>query len=338
MAKILLIHTGGTLMMKQGEDPRSLEPDTYIQDLVKELPVLQKIGQIDTKVLFNMDSGDMCPHHWVSLAEEIYKEIGFYDGVVVVHGTDTMTYTASALAFLLPGLDKPVVLTGSQRPLFDIRTDARSNLVDAFYVATLPVPEVGISFSHKFFRGCRTIKYSAWGFDAFASPCCLPLVELGIGCQIGSHVLPPRIAGAFDPRIEPNVLCVRTFPGLNPDFLAKAIESGVKGIVIQAYGTGNIPHHEGSLAPTIRMASDKHIPVVIVSQCVRGAVDLLRYPGSKEALKAGAIPANDMTTEAAVTKLMVSLGRAPVGKELEFVQNAFSRALLGEMTIEQRFD
>lgn len=332
MSKILMIHTGGTLMMRADATSRLLEPDVYTRDLLAELPVLRNVGAIDTRILFNLDSGDVQPHHWVELAALIHQEIDAYDGVVVIHGTDAMAYTASALAFLLPGLDRPVVLTGAQRPLFEVRTDARTNLVDACHIATLAVPEVGIAFASKFLRGCRATKLDAWGLDAFATPLCQPLVELGLGLMIGQHVLQPRTGGAFDPRIDPHVLSVRVFPGLNPALIEHAIDSGVHGIVLEAYGVGNVPVQESSLVPAISKATAQQVPVVIVSQCPRGGVDLRRYAGSNAAADAGAISGGDMTTEAAVTKLMVMLGRAPQGRRLEYVAAAFKRALLGEMS------
>lgn len=337
MPKILMIHTGGTLMMRAGSEGGPLEPDVYTNDLLAELPVLRSLAQIDTRILFNLDSGDIQPHHWVELASLIHQEIEQYDGVVVVHGTDAMAYTASALAFLLPGLDRPVVLTGAQRPLFTVRTDARTNLVDACHIATLPVPEVGIAFSSKFYRGCRSTKVDAWGLEAFSSPLCQPLVELGLGLMIGKHVLAPRVSGAFDGRIDPHVLCIRVFPGLNPAFLEHAMESGVHGIVLEAYGVGNVPGLESSLVPVIEKATANQVPVVMVSQCPRGAVDLSLYSGSAAAARAGAISGGDMTTEAALTKLMVTLGRAPKGRVVEYVSNAFRRPLLGEMTPDLRF-
>jgi L-asparaginase len=329
---VLMIHTGGTLMMRHADDRRTLEPDVYASDLLAELPVLRSIASIDTRILFNIDSGDIQPSHWVELARNIHEALDDYDGVVVVTGTDAMAYTASALAFLLPGLDRPVVLTGAQRPLFEVRTDARDNLIDAFHVATLPVAEVGIAFGNKFLRGCRSTKMDAWGLDAFASPLCQPLVELGLGVMIAPHILSPRAAGAFDPRIDPHVLCLRVFPGLEPSLIDHSLQAGVHGIVLESFGVGNVPFANCSLAPPIARATEAQVPVVIVSQCPRGGVDLGRYPGSAAAEEAGAISGGDMTVEAAITKLMILLGRAPEQRRLAHVSNGFRRALLGEMS------
>src|SRR5512135_2530467 len=152
--RLLLVHTGGTLMMQRAGHDGVLKPDVYTSDLLVELPVLRSIAEIETRVLYNLDSSDMQPAHWVELATVIHAALASYDGVVVIHGTDTMAYTASALAFLLTGLDRPVVLTGAQKPLTAVRTDARTNLVDACEVATMKIPEVGIVFSSHLFRGC----------------------------------------------------------------------------------------------------------------------------------------------------------------------------------------
>lgn len=343
-ARLLLIHTGGTLMMRGG-DPTPLAPDVYTGDLLAELPVLRKIARIETRILFNLDSSDIQPHHWVEVAATVHQALPSYDGVVIVHGTDTMAYTASALAFLLPGLDKPVVLTGSQTPLGDVRSDARTNLVDACHLATLRIPEVGIAFNSRLLRGCRSTKLDAWGMSAFGSPSCPPLAELGLDVHLGPHVLPPRPAEPFDPRIEPRVLAVRTFPGLDPRLLHGALTAGVRGMLIEAFGAGNVPHLENSLIPVLESARALDVPVVIASQSPRGAVDLRRYEGGVAAGRAGAIGAGDMTTEAALAKLMVTLGRArddadtsPVsmrsgGGRIRAAREAFLVARAGEMSV-----
>ncbi|MFO0586281.1 MAG: asparaginase [Polyangiaceae bacterium] len=341
IVRLLLVHTGGTLMMRtEGRGP--LAPEVYTRDLVGELPVLRKIAEIETRILYSLDSSDLQPHHWVDMARAIHEAFYSpaseddadmrYDGAVIVHGTDTMAYTASALAFLLPGLDRPVILTGSQAPLLDVRTDARANLVDACHLATMPIPEVAIAFSSQLLRGCRAKKLDAWGMSAFGSPCCAPLAELGIDAEIASHVLPKRPQRPFDDRIEPRVFMIRTFPGLSPDVLFAILAQDVRGLVIEAFGAGNVPRLENSLVPAIEAATKRGVPVVIVSQSPRGAVDLARYQGGVAAAKAGAISAGDMTSEAALTKLMITLGRLQGSADVvEDVRKAFAEAPLGEM-------
>lgn len=334
--RLLLIHTGGTLMMRGGH-PTPLVPDVYQSDLLAELPVLRRVADIETQIFSNLDSSDMQPHHWVELAQAVHAALTArdasaarrFDGVVIAHGTDTMAYTASALAFLLPGLDRPVVLTGAQRPIAEVRTDARANVVDAFHLATLPIPEVGVAFHARLLRGCRAIKRDAWSMDAFDSPACAPLASLGVTVEVGSHVLPPSEIAPFDPRIEPAVLAVRAFPGLLPRLIHGALRAGVRGVVLEAFGSGNVPHLENSLVPVIEDARKRDIPVVIVSQCQRGDVDLRRYAGGRAALEAGAIGAGTMTAEAAVAKLMITLGRAG-GDRVETARAAFSVEPRGE--------
>jgi L-asparaginase len=328
MARVLIVHTGGTLMMRG--DPAPLAPEVYTSDLLAELPVLRKIGEIETRILFNLDSADMQPHHWVELAAVVHEALPRYDGVVVIHGTDTMAYTASALAFLLPGLDRPVVFTGAQRPLAEVRTDARSNLVDACLLATMPIPEVGIAFGSKLLRGCRAMKLDAWAMTAFGSPNCAPLAELGVTVEIASHVLPPRAPVPFDPRLEARVLALRVFPGLDPRLLRGALRAGVRGVVLEAYGVGNIPCLENSLLPVLEEAARRDVPVVIVSQCARGAVDLSRYEGGAASARAGAVGAGTMTAEAALTKLMIALGRAE-GSRIAAARTAFAHSWVGEV-------
>ncbi len=326
-----MLHTGGTLVMRPQAEGGALTAEGVTRDLITELPVLRQVAEIESRLVFRLDSSDMQPEHWVELAGAVHEALATFDGVVIVHGTDTMAYTASALAFLLPGLDRPVVLTGAQRPLSAVRTDARTNLVDACQVATLDLPEVGIVFHSKLLRGCRSTKLDAWGMDAFASPSCPPLAELGLGVQLAPHVLPPRPAAPFDARIEARVLAVRMFPGLEPRLLSGALASGVKGLVFEAFGAGNVPRLERSLVPVIEAARGLDVPVVIVSQCPRGAVALGAYEGGLAARDAGAIGAGDMTAEAALAKLMVTLGRCPEGR-VNAAREAFAHATVGEMS------
>ncbi len=317
--------------MMRGGAPEPLAPDVYTQDLLAELPVLRKIAAIETRIFSNLDSSDMQPHHWVELAQLVHGALEAFDGVVIVHGTDTMAYTASALAFLLDRLAKPVILTGAQKPLGDVRTDARTNLVDACHLATLPIPEVGIVFDSKLLRGCRTTKIDAWGMSAFASPNCPPLAELGLGVQLAPHILPPGQPPPFDARLDARVLAVRTFPGLDPKLLHGALAGGVRGLLIEAFGAGNVPQLENSLIPVIDAARGLDVPVVIVSQCTRGTVDLSRYVGGKAAQEAGAISAHDMTVESSLALLMITAGRAGEGGRIGATREAFASPPAGAM-------
>jgi L-asparaginase len=313
MPRVLVLHTGGTLMMRgtSAESGAPLTPDVYGRDLAAELPSLLRIAELETRILFTMDSGDMQPADWLVIAREVHAAATdrSIDGVVIVHGTDTMAYSASALALLLGPLPKPVVLTGAQRPLVDARTDARENLIDAVLIATLRVPEVTIAFASRALRGVRATKRDAWALDAFDSPNCAPLVELGLGVDIAPHVRSPARLTPFDPRLEPRVLAVRAFPGIDPSLLRGAIGAGVRGLVLEAYGTGNLPHLSGSLIPVLEEARERGVPVLVVSQCLRGFVDMTAYAGGAAAKAAGAISGGDMSVEAAIAKLMIGLAR-----------------------------
>lgn len=317
MKRLLMLHTGGTLVMRK-QQGSSLTLDGGVRDLAREVPTLARLAAWKTDGVFQLDSGDMQPSHWIALAERVHAAVASddTDGVVIVHGTDTMAYTASALALLLGTLPKPVVLTGAQRPLEEVRTDARANLEAAGVIATLPIPEVIIAFGSRGYRGVRATKKDALAYDAFDSPNVAPLVELGIEVLVGAHVRAPGALAPFDGRIEPRVLAVRVFPGLDPALVRGALRAGVKGLVLEAYGTGNLPHVYGSLAPVIEEAADRRIPVLVVSQCLRGTVDLGRYGGAAAAAAAGAMSAKDMTTEAALVKMMIGIGRYGTGPEL----------------------
>jgi L-asparaginase len=333
MKRLLFLLTGGTLLMREkasasGRSPSLLSLEDATTDLLAEVPALGRVAAIETRQLFAMDSSDMQPSDWVELAREVHSAVASYDGVVVVHGTDTMAYTASALGLLLGPLPKPVVLTGSQRPLAEARTDARENLLHAAIAATLDVPEVTVTFASRVLRGVRATKRDAWAYDAFASPNCEPLVEMGMDAAVASHVRKAEPLAPFDDRIEPSVLAVRVFPGLEERLITGAVRAGVKGLVLEAYGTGNVPQQIGrSLIPAIEHARDAHVPVVIVSQCLRGFVDLTRYVGGAAAERAGAISGGDMTPEAAVAKLMIGLGRHGSG---DAVREYFLRNVVGE--------
>ncbi len=313
MRRVLILLTGGTLMMRPtgapaGRGSSALGLDDRTSDLVAALPMLTSIAEIETRELFAMDSGDMQPADWLRLAGHVHAAISerSHDGIVIVHGTDTMSYTASALALLLGELPVPVVLTGAQRPLSEPRTDARENLIDAVLVATMDVPEVSVVFASRALRGVRSTKRDAWDYDAFDSPNCQPLVTLGVGATRAPHVRVAAALAPFDARIEEHVLAVRVFPGLDADLVRAATARGVKGLVLEAYGTGNLPR---SLIGALEHVHASGVPMMVVSQCLRGFVELGRYAGGAAAEAAGAISGGDMTAEAAIAKLMIGLGR-----------------------------
>ncbi|MDB5212693.1 MAG: L-asparaginase cytoplasmic [Myxococcaceae bacterium] len=334
MPRLLLLLTGGTMLMTPAAAgpgaaarPLTLDEERTSRDLVAEVPSLARIADLDTRLLFHMDSANMQPGDWVTIARAVHTELPSYDGIVIVHGTDTMAYTASAIALMLGPLPKPVVLTGSQKPIVDVRTDARQNLTDAALVATLAVPEVSIVSGSRALRGVRATKRDAWGFSAFDSPNLPSLVELGIGIEVAPHVAKPSVLGAFDDRLEQRVLAVRVFPGLDPDLVRGAIRLGVRGLVLEAYGTGTLPNLVGSLIPALDEARERGVPVVVVSQCLRGFVDLGRYEGGAAAAAAGVISGGDMTVEAALAKMMIGLARYGTGDELRAY---FGASVVGE--------
>jgi L-asparaginase len=321
--RVLFLLTGGTISMRSGKGG-ALRVKDDARDLIAEVPALARIADIETRALFRMDSADMQPAHWLTLAREVHGALAGkkYDGIVIVHGTDTMAYTASALALLLGPITRPVILTGAQQPLAEARTDARENLINATLAATLDVPEVCVAFASRVLRGVRSTKRSAWALDAFDSPNLPPLVELGLDASIGKHVRARGKLGKFDDRIDSHVLAVRIFPGIDPALVEGALRVGVKGLVLEAYGTGTLPHLSGSLIPALHAAKKRDVPVMVVSQCARGFVDLERYAGGAAAAKAGAISGGDMTVEAAVAKMMIGLGRFGAGKKLrEFLES-----------------
>lgn len=301
MARVLLLHTGGTL----GMTGSPLRPDAYNSALTKAVPEITKLADVQTDIVFNLDSSDIGPTHWQTLAERIADARDDYDGFVIVHGTDTMAYTASALAFALKGLDRPVILTGAQRPLAALRTDARRNLADAVDVATRDIPEVCICFDGLLFRGCRTTKSSSRDYRAFESPGVEPLARLGVDVDFGTHIIAPHGEFLGDPRFAPEVTVLHVTPGFNPEIFDALLASKhqPRGIVLAAFGSGTVPTKHHALAPVVERAAEAGTEVLVVTQSY-GRVDLELYDNSRHLADAGAISGGSMLVEAAVPKLM----------------------------------
>ena len=313
MPRVLVLHTGGTLMMRaRAEDDSSrpsLTPDVYGRDLAVELPSLLRIAELETRILFTMDSGDMQPENWVAIAREVHAalENPRFDGVVIVHGTDTMAYTASALGLLLGPLPKPVVLTGAQRPLAHARTDARENLINAVLVATLGVPEVTIAFASRALRGVRTTKRDAWGSRRSIRRIALRSWSSGLAwkslrtCETERDLLRSIHAST---RVFSPCACFR---GSILHSSGGRLGLGCAGSFSRLTGRGISRISPDSLIPALEEARARGVPALIVSQCLRGFVDMTAYAGGTAAKAAGAISGGDMTVEAAIAKSMIGL-------------------------------
>lgn len=330
MKRIHLLYTGGTFGMMPLSPGETLAPADLTDAIARYLPESLSLADITTETLFNLDSSNMHIPHWIRLAESIAERLDDYDGFVIVHGTDAMAYTATALSFMLMNLPKPVILTGSQRPIAALRTDARMNLINAIELAGHDIPEVAILFNNFLLRGNRTIKMSSTHYDAFHSPNFGPLAEIGLDIEIkGTHL---EREGFFNvqKKFDDRVLLIKLFPGLQPRYLEPLIDSDVKGIVIEAFGLGNVPINEKSLLPFISAAVAARKVVVIASQVPHGFVDLARYDCGLKAMEAGAVSAGDMTTIAAIVKLMFLFGQL---ENPEAVKSSFQRAIAGEMSM-----
>lgn len=313
-----------------GGKPDALRPGPYGAALIEHVPELKRLAQIELEILCNEDSSDLGPDDWCRMAQRISAARGRFDGVVVVHGTDTMAYSASAVSFALSGLDFPVIFTGSQRPLAEVRSDARHNLIGAVEAATLPLCEVGIFFGDKLLRGVCATKTEVRRYSAFESPNLAPLAQAGLDLEVAPHArkLPRRVPFTLVSSFEPRVIGLRLIPGCPPESLVGATQTA-KGVVLEAFGAGNLPRRDGlSLLGVLESLRDRGVPVVITSQAPRGGVDLSRYEGGAAAAALGAISGGSMTFEAASTKLMWVLSQT---QNLGEVHQKMQTDLSGEL-------
>ncbi|HEY8206358.1 MAG TPA: asparaginase [Myxococcaceae bacterium] len=329
MPKVLLLHTGGTLGMAGGR-PSVLRPAAFFNTLKRRVPELFELAEVELDLFSNIDSCEMQPELWSRMARHLHERLPGFDGAVVTHGTDTLALTASALSFMLPSLDKPVVLTGSQRPLVEIRTDARLNLIDAVISALRGPREVCICFDSKLFRGNRSQKVKVLEYDAFESPNFPPLGVLGVDATFLpglSRKGPSRLREKLDSR----VFVLKVFPGLDPA-AALALLPRLRGLVLEAYGAGNFPWSADlgrSLRPLFQAARKQGVPVLVVSQAHRNGVDLSIYESGAEALALGAIPGYDLTWTAALVKMMHALAHESSPSR---IARYLTRPVAGELT------
>lgn len=329
MKNILLILTGGTMGMEASSDGR-VDSSQFVSEIFHYVPELRKIANIDVSSPYTMDSSDVGVQQWMMLGKLIDDSMDDYDGFVVIHGTDTMSYTACALSYMLFNLPKPVILTGSQRPLAAIRTDARANLIQALELATKDITEVSLFFDNKLYRGNRTKKVSIDEFDAFASPNfpCLAIV----GLNIEQRTRHRRPTGLFrlEPRFDERVLALKCFPSFRPKYWESLLDTDVAVVVLEAFGAGNLPMFDGELVSLIERFTQAGKLVVINSQTVEGECDLTLYENGQKALDAGAISAKDMTFEATIVKAMFLLGL--YNGNVKRVRHYFHASIAGEIS------
>ena len=324
---ILLLTTGGTIASKPGG--QGLEPQRS-DVMERELEQLRTYYRITVRDLICLDSSNIKAEEWQLIARHIYEDRAGFDGVVVSHGTDTMAYTASAVTFMLPNIDIPVVFTGSQLPLADMLSDGPENLRTAFAMAASGHPGVFLAFDRKVMLGCRAVKIRASGFSAFESVNARYAAQVtNRGLAVDTSVLPvpggpPRLADA----LSQNVFLLKLTPGLNPAVFDVLAAMGYKGIVIEAFGLGGVNVlHKGLRG--IRRAVEDGISVVVTTQGLYDSSDLRVYQVGNQLLDLGVIQGRDMTTEAAMTKLMWALGQ---NMNPEQVKDLFEKSLAGEIT------
>ena len=325
--KILLVTTGGTIASVPGGE--GLEP--HRSDVMeRELQQLRTYYDITVRDVMCLDSSNIRPEEWQLIAQEIFEQRTGYDGIVVSHGTDTMAYTASAVTFMLPNIDRPVVFTGSQLPLRDILSDGPDNLRTAFAMAASGKPGVFLAFDRKVMLGCRAVKVRASGFSAFESVNARYAAQVSnLGLVINEAVL-PKCQGqtALRTDISKNVFLLKLTPGLNPAVFDMLAAMGYKGIVIEAFGLGGINVLNRGLRGIHRCVEDG-ISVVVTTQCLYDSSDLRVYQVGNKLLEMGVIQGRDMTSEAAKTKLMWAIGQ---GMEQPEIAKLFEQNLAGEVT------
>ncbi|RTE87272.1 MULTISPECIES: asparaginase [Gammaproteobacteria] len=331
--KIYIAYTGGTIGMMRSEQGYVPAPG-FLEQSLKGMPEFYRPEMPEFELCEYdplMDSSDMSPRDWQRIASDIESKYDDYDGFVVLHGTDTMAYTASALSFMFENLNKPVIVTGSQIPLAALRSDGQVNLLNSLYIAAhYPIPEVGLFFNHYLFRGNRATKADADGFDAFASPNFPALIEAGIDIELVAGKI--QESNGEKLRVQQvtaqEIGVVTLYPGMSSTIIDSLINQPVKALIIKSFGVGNAPH-KGPLIEAIGRAVDANIPVINITQCFKGTVNMSGYATGNALADMGVLSGEDLTVEAALTKLHYLLSKGISDKQLAF---EFARNLRGELS------
>ncbi len=333
--RVYIAYTGGTIGMKPGQD--GYRPVAgFLADALSRYPEFRMADMPESEIHEYeepLDSANMSPEEWFVIAEDIRARYDDYDGFVILHGTDTMAYTASALSFMLQDLAKPVILTGSQIPLTQLRSDARDNLINAVYLAAnYAIPEVCLFFHDHLYRGNRSRKVDSNGFAAFGSPNFPPLATVGNQIRIRQHLLldGPNQPLSVQKLLSPQVAVLTLFPGISAEFIGRLLAQGLQGVVLQSYGMGNAPVRDEAMLNCLRQATDAGMVIINTTQCLHGNVDMRQYQTGQKLMEAGVINGFDLTPEAALTKLfyLFSLGLAPAD-----IKTRMGISLRGELTL-----
>jgi len=337
MTKILIIYTGGTIGMVNNPITGALIPFDFKQ-IQQNVPELARLNyELDVHSFDPiLDSSNMDPIIWAELAAIIERTYNDYDGFVILHGSDTMAYTASALSFMLENLNKPVVLTGSQLPIGEIRTDAKENLITALEIVATKsdglamVPEVCIYFDYQLFRGNRSIKYNSEKFEAFLSPNYHILAEAGVNLSFYGNYIHPHAEEPLlvQSNFNANIGVLKLYPGITPQAVHAITRSSVDAIVLETFGSGNTSTAQW-FTDSLQDAMNSNKLIVDISQCQGGSVELGKYETSKKLQQMGVISGFDMTFEATVTKLMYLMG---LGLTNEEIARLMEQSLRGELT------
>lgn len=333
--RVYIVYTGGTIGMQPTAEGYAPAPG-YLAAQLAAMPELRDAAMPDYTIHEYdplLDSSNMTPADWLKIARDIAAHYNDYDGFVVLHGTDTMAYTASALPFMLQGLAKPVILTGSQLPLWEVRNDARENLITVMQIAAnYAIPEVCLYFGDKLLRGCRAVKVNAVGFDAFDSPNYPPLGTVGIHIDVHwERILPPPAPSPL--RVQPigsaHVGTLRLFPGMTADFIANVLRPPLQGLVLETYGVGNGPVNNRAFMAALEDAIARGAVIVDCTQCLKGTVDLEGYATGSALARVGVVSGYDMTVEAALAKLFYLFSRE---SDVSIIKQQMQVDLRGELT------